>query len=444
MALARSLLRPIAMLAVPVLVALGVAACGQGPAPDRPTAPALVAPSPEAATPAPARDELAGWTRVEEASRGDAAHGKKLVARYECSRCHAGTGEPAPSFDRQCVGCHKAIKAESLPFPREKLDAWSEATRHFITTPSLATVGQTVRASWLAAFLHEPVKVRPHEEEWMPRLAISDGDARDIAAFLTERAEAPREVAREGDVERGRVVVTRKGCFMCHAFTGAAASDVAMEVPQLAADKLQRGIAQAPDLRLARERFRPDALARWILDPARVRADAEMPTLGLTEEEAKDAAAYVLGAKLAPPEPAEPPLVRLPPLDRPVSFEEVASSVFRRSCTHCHAKPGPSGDAGPGSTGGFGFPARGVELLSWGGTQRGYIADDRIRRSLFVPEPALASWGGARLVAALVARHEETSGRPVEGVRGMPMGLPGLSAEQIQLVETWVTQGAKP
>jgi hypothetical protein len=30
----------------------------------------------------------------------------------------------------------------------------------------------------------------------------------------------------------------------------------------------------------------------------------------------------------------------------------------------------------------------------------------------------------------------------VEGVRGMPMGLPGLSREDIQLVETWASQGA--
>jgi len=130
-------------------------------------------------------------------------------------------------------------------------------------------------------------------------------------------------------------------------------------------------------------------------------------------------------------------------LERRVSYEEVASQVFRKSCTHCHADPGPNGDPGPGSTGGFGFAARGVRLLSFRGTQLGYIADGGARKSLFLREPALERWGGSRLVAALVARHEETSGRPVKEVRGMPMGLPGLSAEDIQLVETWVSQGAK-
>jgi cytochrome c2 len=429
------------MVAATALFVAGVAACGQRTSDEQP-APVATQPTLDAVVAVPVHDDLAGWVAVEERLRGDAAHGKALVAKYECNRCHAGTGETAPTFDRQCVGCHKVIKAETLPFPRERLDAWSKATRHFITTPNLATIGQTLRPSWIASFLHEPVKVRPHEEEWMPRLDISVSDARDIATFLTASAEPPRETARDGDVERGKMIVTRKGCFMCHAFTGASPSDVAMEVPTLPPEKLERGIAQAPDLRLARDRFRPDALARWIQNPVGVRADAEMPTLGLTEEEARDAAAYVLSTPLSPPSPPEAPLVRLPLLERRVSFEEVATSIFRKSCTHCHADPSPKADPGPGSAGGFGFAPRGVQLLSFRGTQLGYIADGS-RHSLFVHEPALERWGGSRLVVALVARHEETSGRPVAGVRGMPMGLPGLSAEEIQLVETWVAQGAK-
>jgi cytochrome c2 len=424
------------------LVAFFVAGCGQASTRTE-EPPAQLVPVADAGTTVAPPDPLAGWTNVEATSAGDATRGKALVARYECNRCHVGTGQPAPTFDRQCVGCHKVIKAETLPFPREKLEAWSEATRHFVTTPSLAKLGATLRASWIASFLEEPVKVRPHEEEWMPRLAISESDARDIAAFLTAGAEAPREVALGGDARRGERIVAQKGCLACHAFTGASPADVRLDVPGLAPEKLARGISQASDLRLARERFRPDTLARWIRDPAAVRAEAEMPNLGLTEEEARDAAAYILSAPLCPPPPVEAPIARLPVLERHVSYEEVAAKVFRKSCTHCHADPSPNGDPGPGSTGGFGFGPRGVQLLSFRGTQLGYIADGGKRRSLFAREPALDKWGGSRLVAALIARHEETSGRPVKEVRGMPMGLPGLSAEDIQLVETWVSQGSK-
>jgi cytochrome c2 len=452
MILDRSALSRVALVAMTLA---GIAACGQNGSRDRGSS---AAPSAEAhdvpegvsctrdacALPAAAHDDLGDWVDVERSAAGDATRGKALVARYECNRCHEGTGQPAQAFERQCVGCHQLIAAEKLPFPREQLDSWQKATRHYITTPSLATVGRTLRASWIASFLHEPVKIRPHEEEWMPRLSIPEGDARDIAAFLagTAGASEPRPVPVEGDVARGKEIVSRKGCFVCHEFTGAARADVAMELLKVPSEQLAKGIVQAPDLRLARERFRPDAVARWIQDPASVRADAIMPTLGLTEQEARDAAAYVLRTPLAAPPRAEPPLVRLPLLDRHVSYEEVAARVFRKSCTHCHADPGSSGDPGPGSTGGFGFAPRGVALLSFPGTQRGYLAEDGARRSLFAREPELDRWGGARLVAALVARHEETSGRPVAEVRGMPMGLPGLPSEEIQLVETWVSEGA--
>jgi len=434
--------RPLHLVAA--LTLASVAACGQPASPDAgATSPLQAAASTivEDASALPEAAPLEGWTAVEEASQGDAAHGKELVAKYECNRCHAGTGQPAPMFDHQCVGCHKVIAAGKFPAAPEKVLAWRNATRHFITTPSLESLGRTLRPSWVASFLHEPVKIRPHEEEWMPRLNLREDDARDIAAFLTQGSEPLREVGSLGDVSRGQEVVSRKGCLVCHAFSGAPRSDVAIEMPDLAADKLVRGMTQAPDLRLARERFRPDAIVQWILDPASVRHDTNMPTLGLTAGEARDAAAYILGASLATP-PAVEPFVKLPLLDRHVSYEEVASRVFRKSCTHCHADPTGTGDPGPGSTGGFGFAPRGVALLSFHGVTRGYIGEDRVRHSLIAPEPGLARWGGSRLVAALVARHEETAGRPVEDVRGMPMGLPGLSAEEIQLVETWVSEGA--
>jgi hypothetical protein len=183
-------------------------------------------------------------------------------------------------------------------------------------------------------------------------------------------------------------------------------------------------------------------ITQWIQDPQSIRPGTDMPKLGLTQQEARDAAAYILSTPLSPPAPV-PPVTRLPLLERRVTYEEVATRVLRTSCTHCHSAPGTGGDPGPGSVGGFGFAPRGVQLSSYEGTQLGYLGEDKARHSLLTHEPALERWGGARLVAALVARHEETSGRPVAGVRGMPMGLPGLPLEDIQLVETWVAQGAR-
>ena len=49
--------------------------------------------------------------------------------------------------------------------------------------------------------------------------------------------------------------------------------------------------------------------------------------------------------------------------------------------------------------------------------------------------------GTPRLVAALMARHAEVAGEPNPEVRGMPLGLPPLPIEDIQLVVTWIEQG---
>jgi hypothetical protein len=66
------------------------------------------------------------------------------------------------------------------------------------------------------------------------------------------------------------------------------------------------------------------------------------------------------------------------------------------------------------------------------------LLDDRgERRSVF----ETLDDGTPRLVAALLARAAEEAGQPDPRVRGMPLGLPALPPEDIQLVETWIAQG---
>jgi hypothetical protein len=68
----------------------------------------------------------------------------------------------------------------------------------------------------------------------------------------------------------------------------------------------------------------------------------------------------------------------------------------------------------------------------------GFVDETGARRSLFVSEPPKHE---GRLIEALLARHAEERGQPVADVRGMPLGLPALPAEEIQLVESWIAQG---
>jgi mono/diheme cytochrome c family protein len=226
----------------------------------------------------------------------------------------------------------------------------------------------------------------------------------------------------------------QKGCASCHAFTGVPAFSLS-EPPPVGSDAA-RAAALAPDLRFTRERFRRERLLGFLLDPQAVKPDTRMPNFGLSRDQAADIAAYVGEAPLTLAPVA--PFVRLPPLARRVSFEEANRQVFSRTCHHCHTDAqSAGGDGGPGNTGGFGFAPRGISFSSHASILAGYVDEKGERRSLFEP---LAD-GTPRLVAALLARHDEARSTPRDNVRGMPLGLPPLSPEDIQLVESWVAQG---
>jgi hypothetical protein len=114
--------------------------------------------------------------------------------------------------------------------------------------------------------------------------------------------------------------------------------------------------------------------------------------------------------------------------------------VLRRTCWHCHGEPDYAhGEGGPGNTGGFGFPERGLSLADYDGASSGILDAHGDRKSILAP----GDDGTPLLVRALLARHEEIAGRPVPGVRGMPLGMPPLPPEEIQLVESWIAQGRR-
>ncbi|MEL6180671.1 MAG: cytochrome C oxidase Cbb3, partial [Myxococcota bacterium] len=159
----------------------------------------------------------------------------------------------------------------------------------------------------------------------------------------------------------------------------------------------------------------------------------------LTETEAEDIATAILTTALAQP-PSQPLPERPPILKRKVTFAEVDAAVFHAICWHCHSEPAyADGDGGPGNTGGFGFAGRGLNLSSYSAISMGLLDADGQRRSLFTS--VSADDKTPYLIAVLRARQAEVNGRPVPGLRGMPLGLPPLSPEQIQLVDSWIAQG---
>jgi mono/diheme cytochrome c family protein len=299
--------------------------------------------------------------------------------------------------------------------------------------PSLSSMAGRLRPAWVMDYLLHPHDLRPSLTPTMPRLKLSSEQARDIATYLTSGPSAPAGAfnADATQIARGKQLMSERGCVACHRMSGTDLPPPAKSEPAV------RTLGLAPDLRFARQRSEPSAIERWLLDPTAVKHDSAMPNLALGPEDARALAAFVSFAELAPA-PAKPAPARLSLLARKVGFDEVNERVFAVTCRHCHTNPDiADGDGGPGNTGGFGFKPRKIDFSSYQGIQSGGIDAAGQRVSLFEK----LSDGTPRLVAALLARAREDAGVVSDEVRGMPLGLPPLTPEQIQLVESWVDQG---
>lgn len=381
----------------------------------------------------------------ESEAAGDAARGAKLVVQFECNRCHAGAGGTTATQMKDCVGCHADILEGRFKAPAASLAKWTPRVKDYTHAPTLGSLGKRVTRRFVEDYLLLPVDLRPHLAQSMPRLALTRQDAKDLAAYLVPPEDAANDKAEDlakapelagADLGSGRKLLETKGCGSCHAFSGVAAL-AASAPPPMDPKAFARAHALAPDLRAARTRTTAAKLVRWLRDPKAVKPDTDMPKIDLTANEARDLAAYILTVELAAPEvPAK--VTRLPLLTRKVTFAEVDEKVFHRTCWHCHSEPDYAiGDGGPGNSGGFGFKPRGLSLSSYQGIAAGFVDDKGERTSVFAKDDE----GVPRLVKALLARHEEQRGSETGPVRGMPLGYPALSLEEIQLVDTWVAQG---
>jgi mono/diheme cytochrome c family protein len=371
-----------------------------------------------------------------------AEHGKELVLKYECNRCHDGAGHPAAVQGKHCVHCHKDIMEDRFTASAASLARWKPRVKELADAPSLEATGKRFTRRWVEGYLLQPSDLRPHLQQYMPRLAITPTDARDIAAYLVPEADpVPVDLAKApeiagADLGKGRQLLETKGCGSCHAMTGVVALP-SSNPPAMDGKAFERAHKLAPDLVNARLRMPPARLVAWLKDPTAVKPDSAMPKIALTDAEVKDIAGYLLTAELgAPPRKARPS--RLPILTRKVTFKEVDDKVFHRTCWHCHSEPDYAiGDGGPGNSGGLGFKPRGLNLSAYEGIAAGFVDDKNERQSVFAKDGE----GVPRLVRAMLARYDEEAGAATGEVRGMPLGYDPISIEEIQLVDTWIAQG---
>jgi mono/diheme cytochrome c family protein len=367
--------------------------------------------------------------------RGDAERGRALVESHQCNRCHGGLAEVTPTpMESHCTTCHEEVLAGRFDH-KEESARWKKNVLYLTETPTLEAIGKRYAYGWIVRFLLDPHDLRPHLTYSMPALDLDEQKARDIATYLVGN-DAPAEGSLAGaNAARGRALLDDKGCTGCHSFSGVPALSSVPSLKGLSGDAL-RAVELAPDLRHARERMTPGTLIAWVTDPASIQPKTRMPKLMLEPDEARDIAAYVLTTPLEARAKAKPTAMPAA-LDRKVAYAEIAEKLFDVTCRHCHGNPDVAlGDGGPGNTGGFGYQPRGLELTSYERVNAGYLEGEE-RHSVFAKMPD----GTPRLVASLLARHDEVAGLRREGIRGMPLALPPVPMKDIQLLVTWIEQG---
>lgn len=380
---------------------------------------------------------------------------RAVLEKYECHRCHEVEGLAPVAPAKACAGCH--LEIASAGSDATKRDAgiaeYGPAFDRFIhrtstlyvDVPPLSALTR-FRASWLRGFLRDPVDLRPHLAESMPRLPIAPADLEVLVKGLAP--DRPSRHPTAAQLAAGQALFETKGCTTCHLlgnrrFPSQPAALFEFKRPAIS------GLARAPDLRHTRQRLNRDLVVALLRKPRSVNPSATMPMLGLSGPEAEALADFVLFADLALLPAPSSEVVRTTH-DGPARYEDVEQRVFRKVCWHCHSNADfAGGEGGPGNTGGFGFTGGGLSFATYEEVMNGSVGPDGEYRSIF----RLGASGRPVLLEVLEQRHREnardfmrpgqaTVAPPVSSaVLGMPLGLPAVSVEDLALVEAWIAAG---
>ena len=106
---------------------------------------------------------------------------------------------------------------------------------------------------------------------------------------MSEAERAAAEMTGGGDPARGRAAIERYGCGTCHTIPGVRGADALVGPPltQVGGRAYVAGVLTNS----------PENMIRWIRDPRAVDSLTAMPTLGVSDGEARDIASYLYTLK---------------------------------------------------------------------------------------------------------------------------------------------------
>lgn len=190
-----------------------------------------------------------------------------------------------------CVVCHGApgvaqgdIGKSMQPIPGPLSDAarrWNPNELYWITRHGIKMSGMP---AWEYHLADEDIWAVVAFLTVLPKLSPSSYSA------MAEEAGHPQRAARSShaqpDIERGRLAITQYACNACHLVPGVTGPATLVGPPlrdlarrQVIAGGLSNNAAN---------------LARWIQEPQRIHPHSAMPSMSVTESDARDIAAFLL------------------------------------------------------------------------------------------------------------------------------------------------------
>jgi cytochrome c len=106
-----------------------------------------------------------------------------------------------------------------------------------------------------------------------------------LAGCREGRVPAPGTWSPAGDPDRGKIAIRAYGCHTCHTIPGVRGAN-AVVGPSLEKIAIRTYIAgHLPNT--------PENLIRWIQHPGQLRRPTAMPDIGVSDDDARDIAAYL-------------------------------------------------------------------------------------------------------------------------------------------------------
>ncbi len=205
---------------------------------------------------------------VDRLKAGDPARGELLLGELNCVSCHA-----APD----------AVRIAPRP------------------APDLSQAGTRITPQYLAAYLADPHAVKPGSA--MPNVfhasepAAKQGAVEFLTHYLVSLGGPMKTSTEEGSqtqVEAGDKLFHTVGCVACHAPMTKTGKVIETKLPSVPLGNLAT-------------KTTVDQLSKFLLEPHKVRPSGRMPQLGLTSDEAKSIAVYLLRDQLTNPATKDAP-----------------------------------------------------------------------------------------------------------------------------------------